>query len=717
MCNKPIWLVTPPLTQLNMPYPATTVLTGFLKQNNVPAYQTDLGIELIDTLFTNTKLAELFAAINYNKATAAHKKMLNMQYFYCNTIEPVKYFLRTADVGIANKICTRQYLPEGSRFNNLADLDWHFGDMGLTDKAKHLATFYIQDIVDLIRQNIDNGFELIKYQHHLCITLPTFDELYNKVTAKKNSFVDALIIDIFQKFYNIYKPQIIGFTIPFPGNLYAALVCAQHAKILNPQVKIIFGGGYVTTELRQITDTRIFNFTDYLVFDDGEQPLLEIIKTENGKSGSLNNVYTLQNSTIKKWYSPGLQSIPFSQTSIPDYTGIDSNKYLSLIETVNPMHKLWSDGFWNKLTLAHGCYWGKCTFCDTKLNYISKFEGQPATVIVDKIKLIIKQTGKTGFHFTDEAAPPALLKQLAIELIKQKINITWWGNIRFEQAYTNDLCRLLAASGCIAVTGGIETASDRLLKLIDKGVTIEQLARVNRNFKQNGIMVHAYLMYGFPSQTVHETIDALEVVRQFFENGLIQSGFWHRFALTCHSIVAQNTAKYNIVINNPAPNPFANNEICFTDKVKTPVDELGDGLSRAMYNYLNGVGIDMPVHKWFGISVQKTKLPPGLIASYIKQKEPLNLKKHAIWLGGMPQVFDNENSSKLFLNSPKNSTIIIADSQQTEWLAKLLNTLTINNIQAQTLNDINNAFEKNFGVPFITQSWFALLQKAGLIFV
>ena len=208
------------------------------------------------------------------------------------------------------------------------------------------------------------------------------------------------------------------------------------------------------------------------------------------------------------------------------------------------MHKLWSDGRWNKLTLAHGCYWGKCSFCDCSLDYIGRYEPCNVKTIVDRIEEMINTTGENGFHFVDEAAPPTILKEMAIEILKRNLNIVWWTNVRFEKAYTDDICRLLKASGCIAVAGGLEVASDRLLKLINKGVSVEQVAKVASSFSKSGILVHAYLMYGFPTQSEQETIDSLEIVRQLFENKVIQSGFWHRFALTAHSPVGLNPDKF-----------------------------------------------------------------------------------------------------------------------------------------------------------------------------
>ena len=248
-----------------------------------------------------------------------------------------------------------------------------------------------------------------------------------------------------------------------------------------------------------------------------------------------------------------------------------------MIQLTNPMHRLWSDGRWNKLTMAHGCYWGKCTFCDISLSYIRDYEASSAATIVDRIEELVAQTGERGFHFVDEAAPPALMKAVAFEIIRRRLVVSWWTNIRFEKSFTADLCHLLAASGCIAVSGGLEVASDRLLALIAKGVTVEQVAQVTRNFNQAGIMVHAYLMYGFPTQTEQETVDALEVVRQLFEQSVLQSAFWHRFAMTAHSPVGLAPAEF-AVHNHTGVGAFANNDLVHTDPTGADHDLYGEGL-------------------------------------------------------------------------------------------------------------------------------------------
>jgi hypothetical protein len=303
--------------------------------------------------------------------------------------------------------------------------------------------------------------------------------------------------------------------------------------------------------------------------------------------------------------------IPFDEIGTPTWDGLPLGRYLSLLDMLNPMHRLWSDGRWNKLTVAQGCYWKKCSFCDVSLDYISRYETATAAMLVDRIEAIVAETGQTGFHFVDEAAPPKALKALAEELLRRRVAISWWGNIRFEKSFSPALCQLLADSGCIAISGGLEVASDRLLTLMKKGVSVDQVARVTRGFADAGILVHAYLMYGFPTQTVQDTVDALEYVRQLFAAGCVQSGFFHRFACTVHSPVGRDPADYGITLLPLPPVSFAKNDVGFIDPTGVDHDALGAALKKAIYNYMHGLGLDEDVRTWFrGVagSVPRTRV-------------------------------------------------------------------------------------------------------------
>lgn len=588
-------LVTPPLTQLNTPYPATCHLLGFLHSRNHNAEQMDLGIELIGRLFTGTMLKRIFeAASQHSRLSKANRIILQQADFYIRTIDPVMRFLGGKDATLAQRFCELTFWPESKRLPSDEDLEWGFGLIGNYDRATHLCTLFLKDLCDFINSTIDPHFELIRYAESLCLRLPEFRPLQNEL-QKPHTLIDTLMLDIFSQRMALCKPDLVGFSVPFPGNLYSALRCAQWIRQNFPQVKIVMGGGYVNTELRSLTDPAFFDFIDYLVFDDGELPLLRIM--DGGEL--IRTLYRDDAGAIIRVNFDSKENIPFAESGTPSYEGLLQNNYINMIELTNPMHALWSNGKWNKLMLAHGCYWGKCAFCDGALDYVKRFDQAPVELIVDRMEAVIAQTGQTGFHFVDEAAPPALLRKLAEEIIRRKLTVSYWTNVRFEKSYTPELCYLLAQSGCIAISGGLEVASPRILKMINKGITVESASESMRNFTEAGIMTHAYLMYGFPTETARETIDSLEVVRNLFANGWIQSAFWHRYAMTIHSpsgICPESVGAKHV--DQPLA-PFANNEIPFTTSQEIDLDFYGKGLNLATYNYMQGAGYDIPVKKWF----------------------------------------------------------------------------------------------------------------------
>ena len=629
-------LVTPPFTQLNTPYPATPYLKGFLNTINQKSVQIDLGLDVILKIFSKPGLESVFqASVSSKGLTANATRITRLKDKYLSVIEPTIEFLQNKNPTLAHRICDRSYLPEASRFDQLEDIDWAFGSMGIQDKARHLATLFLEDISDLIIEAVDPHFGFSRYAERLSMSATSFDGLYKELTEKE-SFVDHVSIDCLSSTISKEKPNLVCLSAPFPGNLYSALRMGRWLKKHHPTISIALGGGYANTELRSLEDPRIFEFVDYITLDDGEAPLKQLIQhlEKPDQENDLLRTLSLVDGKVE-FITSSIKDIPQAQVGTPDYDGLRLHEYLSVIEIANPMHRLWSDGRWNKLTLAHGCYWGKCTFCDISLDYIQRYEPSTAAHLCDKIEEIIAQTGQNGFHFVDEAAPPSLMKELALEILRRNITVVWWTNIRFEKSFTEDLCRLLSASGCIAVSGGLEVASDRLLKLIDKGVTVEQVTHVTNHFTNAGILVHAYLMYGFPTETASETINSLEIVRQLFENGIVHSGFWHQFAMTAHSPVGIAPEQFEVSLQGPSFDGFAWNDLSHHDPSGANHQQFGEGLRKSLYNYMHGVCLDFHLSEWFEFEVPQTTIAHDYLANILERGADHSPKptQQVIWLG------------------------------------------------------------------------------------
>ena len=542
-----ILLITPPLTQLNTPYPATAYLKGFYSAEGHEVRQVDLGIEVADRVLSQDFLSSI--------GLTGQARL----------IEPVKHFLRGQDDTLGPRIANRSLLPEGKRFEPLDEdnLEWSFGVSGTTDKAMHLATLFIEDIADYIREHVDQHFDLVRYAEYLSNDAPTFDPLYDEL-QNEPSAIDNIMLQLLATIANDFHPDKVCLTVPFPGCLYGALRCGQWLKA-NTKATVEIGGGFPNTEWRQLSDQRIYEFCHEVKIDGCKD----------------------------------------ADNHCPDFSDLPLDKYLSLTEITNPMHRLWSQGRWNKMVMAHGCYWHRCAFCDTSLDYIGNYYAPKASSVVDHMERIMGQTRRTGFHFVDEALPPKLLQEVAEEILRRGLAVSFWGNIRFEKAYTAELCDLLAEAGMVAVSGGLEVASDRLLKLIDKGVTIHQTVEACRHLRDAGIMVHFFFKYAATTETLQESVDALATVRRMFDEGIVQSAFWHRYAMTCHSPSGLNPERYGAHRTTLEPNPFCNNEVDWEPQFPYDIEAVGAALRLATYNYMNGLGLDQPVRSWFPIKVPK----------------------------------------------------------------------------------------------------------------
>jgi radical SAM superfamily enzyme YgiQ (UPF0313 family) len=613
-----ILFITPPFTQLNTAYPATAYLKGFLDEHEISVTHCDLSIELFTSIFTSNFLRAIFQEAD-DLENYSYPEISEMKELYISRVDLVIGFLQKQTIVTANKILETDFLPRGHRLLNVnTGIKWEVGEIGVIDKAKHYGTLFIEEIGDFIQANVDEFFAFTKYAEQIATSASSFDQL-DEFLSFQPTLIEEEMLDILVAKIKKHDPNLVCFTIPFPGNLFAALRCSQFIKQLFPDIQVAFGGGYCNTELRSLTDPRIFEFVDFISLDDGEGPLLKIVSYLDGKVdiNELERTFVLEDNQVV--YKNKIPNSIYHHKNLPapNYSGLPFDKYVSFLDVVNPMHRMWTDARWNKLTISHGCYWKQCSFCDVSLDYIGNYQNTTAEDLVDKIEKIIKDTGITGFHFVDEAAPPKMLRALSIKLIERKLNISWWTNIRFEKTFDFELCELMAKSGCIAVTGGLEVASDRLLAKMKKGVDIAQVARVTNVFSNNNIMVHAYLMYGFPTQTEQETIDSLEVVRQLFERNCIQSAFWHLFTTTVHSPIGKNPQEFGIEITGPVFEGFAQNDLYHEDPKGADHPKYTKGLNLALNDYLNKAGFKRELQNWFDFPILSTSHSKGLIESFL----------------------------------------------------------------------------------------------------
>jgi len=593
MALMKILLLTPPLLQPNTPYAATPLLTAWLRENRHDAVQADLSLELLLKLFSKEGVAALCRAL---EGCEDAEGFLEAEQDYLETIDAVIAFLQDRNPEASKKITRRGWLPEGPHLFHAYEQDeqfgWNFRGLDEADRARHLASLYLDDLAAAAKL-ADPNFGFSRYAEKLGASLPHFGKLRDALESAPTLFstwLETLTDGQMQK----HAPDMVALTVPFPGCLLGALYIARRIRQTFPEVCITLGGGYANTELRELRDPAIFDYVNYITLDSGMLPLLQLanqatpIRTFAREDGAV------------RFYEDTAQPVAHNVLPAPVYDGLELTRYFGLFEMLNPVTRLWSDGRWNKLMLAHGCCWRRCEFCDTSIDYINRYDPAEPGVICDWIEAVMVQSGFNGFHFVDESLPHDLLNGLCDEILRRGLKIEWWGNIRFEPRFSSSLIEKMAATGCIAVTGGLETCHDRTLKLMRKGITVRGASQVLENLANAGILTHAYLMYGFPSQTLKETLQALETIRRLFDEGILHSAFWHCFALTAHSAIARVPEKYSITLKEPPPSDFARNEIPFDGHFDHDPKIIGEALRTATYNYMHGIGFDSPVDQWLG---------------------------------------------------------------------------------------------------------------------
>jgi len=728
MPTPSVLLLIPPLTQLNTPYPSTAYLTGFLRGRGIDASQADIGIDMVLRLFCRSGLQALFEQVRKRKdeLPGEARQMLAIEPAYLNAIDPVIEFLQGRNPSLALLLARPGFLPQGPRFagHNGSAASSHA--LPEQDRAKRFATLYLEDLADLVQATVSPHFALSRYAEHIARAASSFETIIDAV-AVPPTLTDRFILESLWEHLERCNPSLVCLTVPFPGNLYGAFRIAHSIKRQRPDIAIALGGGYANTELRRLSDPRVFDYVDYITLDDGERPLLSLIEHRAGTRPRARLCRTFYRDKDRVVFANDTSEREFSMDEVgcPTYSGLTLDRYLTILDSTNPMHRLWSEGHWNKLTVAHGCYWKQCTFCDVGLNYISRYEMTPTDRLIQQIEQLIAETGCRGFHFVDEAAPPAALKSLALALLEKGITISWWGNIRFEEAFLPDLCRLLAASGCIAVTAGLEAASDRLLEKIKKGITVDQTALVAAAFKDADILIHAYLMYGCPSETVQETIDSLERVRQLFAADLIQSAFWHRFTATAHSPIGLKPAAHGLRILGPEFQGFAENDFLHEDQRGETPEWVGEGLRRSVLNYLEMRGLTLDVRQWFDHPVPRTQVSstwvPRLLKKRIVKDDP-QAERRFVWLGGQPVCEPVGKRTRLILPGHTSDQAVTLATQQAQWLDNLIRRSTPQNNPSRPyplLRETKTTFPgstREFETFLNSTSW-KKVRSAGLLLV
>lgn len=595
-------LVAPPFTDTNGPYGSLSHLSGFLEDRGVSTAQVDIGIDVLGHLLSATGLTRAAAA---GPAAAAALEPFRL------TIDDVMRFLRGGEPALALRLVRGDLLGRSSPATTRSTALW-----AVEDEAKLRCGAYLRRLEQVLRSTVDDRFSLTAYGAALVDQCATFRDLDSSLVTHRTIVTD-LIAERTVERIGCGSRATVGITVPFAGSLPGALAVARAIRDQNPDVTIVLGGGWINTELRNLCDPSIFDLFDLVTLDDGYIPLLRIAERQRSGAGSvhpLERTFSRDADGYVRWHQGDAGHLPHADTGGPSLQTAQDDCYFPLFDVPNVVHRLWGDWCWTKVTVSQGCYWRRCSFCDIDLDYVGRYERVAADRVAEWMGRLVQETGRRQFHFVDEALSPRVLRELSARLVEMGLNTTWWGNIRFEPGFTDDVVDQMASAGCVAVTGGLESPVDRLLALVDKGIDVASACRTIKRFAERGILVHAYLMYGLPDQTLEETIDGLEVVRQLFALGWLHNAHWHCFSLTRHSPFGHQYAGGEAVVQ--LRRGLGDLEM---DQPEHPARAawVGDGLRRSLAAYRVGEGLDRPLATWFERGVPTPSVTPNQVRGLV----------------------------------------------------------------------------------------------------
>lgn len=695
-----VLLIQPPLVQLNSPYPSGAYLSAFFKEMGCQARWLDLSISLFYKIFSSKGLQKLFALTSEKALQLADKaeragdegtsfnlrRYVSSADLWIKWIDGITGILRGANREKEHEFLFSPYAPRGNRMENF------IGGLGrepTVDDVRFLCSYALADLADYITAVFDENFSLVRYAESLTVDESSFSDIEKKVDSPvMKEFYGEVLEEKLGEWSASFlgdnatsggEKFLVGISVPFAGTFMSALYTARFIKQkFGSRAYVVLGGGFVNTELREVSEPRLYNYIDAISYDRGYGGFYEFLKRVEGNAdaGEVGtSIYKFRQFFSDRVIEPDWRGSKetveiennFTREIVPDFSDIDFSLYPRLCDDKNPMQRMWSDGSWIKAYLAHGCYWHKCAFCDTQLDYVCGYQMTDVEKLYQRLAETARQKKLYGLHFVDEALPPTALKKFALLnagvsgtaageggiAIRQPLY--YWGNVRFEKSFTYDLAALLSYGGLGGVSAGLEVATGDGLKNINKGTDIDSIVSACAAFKENGILVHAYMIYGFWNDTAQNIINSMETLRQFFAAGLLDSAFWHKFILTKNSRVMEEWNKGVHPELKPifpqGKSIFAGNCLHFEGEKRFA--KWGAALDNALTAWMHGKKLEMPVRKWFDFEVPNPSVPKDLIERAIERYEnkksaPVkNISEREIyWLGSKP-VLAGKNPSRL----------------------------------------------------------------------
>ncbi len=480
-----------------MPHLALPVLTAYLRAQGVEVLQHDLNVEVFNAILTREYLGAALARL---RQQARHQRGNNPRAYewafaqgpaLAEQIEPAVQTLRS-DAFLDGPQGLRAVMTVDQSLT-LASLPYHPGDLNFLNYTPPTPVDSSQSLLRAVGDS----------EHNI------FLDLYK----------DLILADIERE-----HPALVGISIITMDQMLAGLTLGYLIKQAGLPCHVTLGGPHISMLRERLPRTpEVFQLFDSAVVFDGERALLRLAEALDGNSdlSKVPNLIYKDGAHIRSTLaSTDAKAALEDEFLLPDFDGLPLDSYLTP-KLVLP------------LRASKGCYHGRCAFCNVGYGGPQTFKPRPAADVVEDMVTLHKRYGTEHIFFADEAIIPHTLRDMSTSLADQGAPLHWCTCARFDKGLSAGLLDLMAQGGCRMLLFGLETASDKIIRHMNKGTTRAQTSRILRDSAQAGIWTHTFFFFGFPTETLddaQETVDFVYAHQQAIHSASLGTFLLERYA-------------------------------------------------------------------------------------------------------------------------------------------------------------------------------------------
>jgi hypothetical protein len=510
-------LVYPPTSDPTAPYLSVPMLTGFLRAQGVRVLPIDANLEAFDALLEPAPLLKIGERVECRIAALERRPSLD----HAAQLEYAALLRARGDAhavpdGIARAKAT---LRDASAFFEPAD---YLAAVRTIEAALRAVSAAYHPL----------HLDFTAYRTPFALTTP--EEIARDAAPDRDPFDDYVTEVLVPRLRDV---SLVGLSVAFPGQLQPAYSFAHKMKRLLPGVHLTVGGPAITQLLIRLEGdalARALGPFDSAVVFEGEHTLLALVRALEAGAPlrDLTNV-VLRSPLAGARYLPAHGMEDLTDLPAPDFDGLPLDRYLAPHLTL-PYYP------------TRGCYWGKCTFCHYGLAKVgtATYRERAVPRMVEHLAALSARYGTKHFYLSQDSVAPKTLLKLAGGLIEAGLDLRWATDLKPEKYLTAERAETLRRGGAVACALGVESASPRVLSLIDKGAPVGTVKDTILNLARAGVAAEAMCFTDFPTETADEALETVAFLDDLRDEvALFIVG---EFDLTHGAIVAQAPARFGV---------------------------------------------------------------------------------------------------------------------------------------------------------------------------